>query len=701
MFRYVYPIIVILFLLSSCQENESEEVYNFPEGAVGFHIETLQTRGTPVMGLQEVDEFRVIAYQYEGLWESIRNNGTAQLFMENVGITQSSPDVWSYSPLQYWPLTNQNISFFAYSPQAATGSTPNNNGLSIAYNATGGSPVITYTVPTTVEDQPDLLVCTTPLTDLNRISNSAGVDIPLQHALTCIDFKATGEGERIIGVKLSGVVGNGSLTLGEQTIDWNIDPDNTDYEFKAGVNLEPLDNNPSSILSNDGYLMMIPQTLTDKALLTLTIDGGSDPYEQTFSLNTVNNGVWLPGQFIEYRFAVTPTITILLSPEQLILSASAKSYSSFSVICPEEISDATWTVKTSTADWLEIYDNPSGSNDVPQIDKYTYSGQGTTQLFAYAPASNTSSARLISSILLEETTQSIEVSQLFQDEVYVPTYPQGGWAGSNIYWVEDATYPDGGYLTFDDKDVHTHEHYQGVYFMWGSLVALSPYNNAWTGGLWNGTNGQVIYIPNKDAGTNGGWNPSTNTGWGYIPRLGWSNSSNPAGGGSALSLANNSGQSYLIQNHNPQGNVGDICKYLTDKGWAPGAKEGRKWRMPTHVEFSIGNYEKIGTLPFPLLNSTDWIGHAIYPNGFRNTSGNGTPFFPTSGYRLSSATDGSIYNLTNYRPGEAFTYWSSSPDRIYGHGLDYVNGFSQPTSVQGFFQRYTGATVRCVLEGYK
>lgn len=701
MFRYIYPIMTILFLLSSCQENESEETPLFPKGVVGFHVETLQTRGTPTMDLQTVDAFRVIAYQYDGLWDNVRNDGTAQLFMENVAVNQSSPDVWSYSPLQYWPQ-GKNLSFFAYSPEATLGSAPNQHGLSIAYLAGGGNPVLTYEVPVVVKDQPDLLVCTSSLNDLNRTNSTSGVDVQLQHALTCVDFKATGNGERIIGVKLSGVVGVGQLTLGKQSIDWVLNPDDTAYEYEAGVNQEPLDDNPSSILSDDGYLMMIPQALTDQAMLTLTIDGGgSVPYEQTFQLNAANTAVWQPGQFLEYRFVVTPTSTIMLSPESLILPAQAQSYSSFTVICPEQAQDATWTVKTPTGGWLEICDNFSGVNSVAQPDNFTYSGQGTKILYAFAPAANASSAELTSTIGLEGSVQTILVSQLYLGEAYIPQSPPSGWAGSNIYWVEDVTYPDGGYLTFDDKDVRTHEQYQGVYFMWGSLVALSPYNLAWTGGLWNGASGQVLYIPNRDAATNGGWNPLLNTNWGYIPRLGWTNPSNPNGGGSPLTLSDNSAQSYLIQNHNPQGNVGDICKYITDMGWAPGAKEGRRWRMPTHTELGTGTYQRVGGTTFPVQYSTDWLGHAIYTTGYRIISGSDSPFLPTSGYRLNSMTNGSIYNIADYRPGEAFTYWSSSPDRTFGHGLDFAVNHGQPTSIQGFFQRFTGTTVRCVMENDK
>lgn len=708
MFRYFIPI-MMLFLVS-CQENESEQMPSFPEGTVGFRVHTSQTRGTPLWQLSEVTGFQVVAYQYAGLWNNVSASAPASLFMDHVSVIQNADNnSWYYSPLRYWPLTD-NLTFFAYSPQAATNGVPNQAGLAVTTPTDGSAPVITYTVPAKVEDQPDLLVSTAQNYNLNRQDNgTSGVNMELAHALTCVGFNATGTGERITGVKVSGVIGTGSLTLGGQTITWDIDPLATTYEFEAGANDESLDSNPSSILNGDGYLMMIPQTLTDQAKLTLTIDGGAAPYEQTFSLNVAGNGVWKAGNFIEYRFAVTPTTTILLAPESLVLTALANSYSSFTVICPDDDPNIEWTVTVPSGGWLEICDNMTGVNQIPQSDQYTYSGRGTQKLFAFAPVANISSVELLSTITLEGSTQEISVKQLYQDEIYVPEYPHGGWAGSNIYWVVDNNYPDGGYLTFDDKEVTTHEQYQGVYFMWGSLVALSPLGNSWTGGIWNGTSGQILYIPNKNVGTNGGWNPAANSTWGYIPRLGWTNNSNPANGGSAISIAFNQDQSYLIQNHNPQGNIGDICKYITDMGWAPGSMEGRKWRMPTHLEYlNLTDYARTISGFFPYQQSTNRFGQAAYSNGYRRTAGDGTPFFPASGYRTALfGLNGGVDDGNGYRPGEALSYWTSSPRVNNGDALDYVQiqqadkvSEAKPTNTQGF-QRNTGSTIRCVLENSK
>lgn len=691
---HLYLIIATVFLLVSCQEETTTESSSvFPEGSVGFSVNTFGTRGTPIMQLPELTSIKVVAYQHTGLWNDVNSSSPATIFMNQTTLLHETDGSWSYSPLKYWPL-NRNLSFFGYAPEAATNGVSNQSGLSMTVPTDGTLPEITYSVPTTVENQPDLLICTTPNYNLNRQTNGANsVNMELAHALTCVGFHATGEGERIVGIKVSGIIGSGTIQLGVSPLSWNINSVDTTYTFEAGINGEPLDAVSSSILNENGYLMMIPQILTDAAKVTITVDGGDTPYEQTFSLNIPGKNEWQAGQYAEYNFAVSATGSIILSPGSIILPSPEKSYSSFNIICPEATPDLKWTVQVSNNGWLEICDSPTGVNLVTQINSYTYTGQGSQTLYAYAPAANTSSAELLSEITLAQSSQQIKVTQLYQDEIYIPEYPHGGWAGSNIYWIADNTYPAGGYLTFDDKDVTTHEQYQGVYFMWGSLVALSPMGNIWTGGS------QIIYIPNSDPATNGGWDPSLNSGWRFIPRMGWTNNSNPAGGGSAITISYNTNQSYLIKNHAPSKNIGDICKYLTDMGWAPGAKEGRKWRMPTHLEFNkMTDYSKENA-PFSYQQSNNAYGQMPYSKGFRRVTGDGTPFFPVSGYRINNnfIPNGGIDNLQNFRPGEAFSYWSSSPNILNGDAFDYIGINNAPTNTQGF-ERDSGSTIRCVMD---
>lgn len=74
--------------------------------------------------------------------------------------------------------------------------------------------------------------------------------------------------------------------------------------------------------------------------------------------------------------------------------------------------------------------------------------------------------------------------------------------------------------------------------------------------------------------------------------------------------------------------------------------------------------------------------------------------FPASGMRLENSGD--IYTFSKYNPGEAFAYWSSSPNQLYTTKADafyYWGGVGGPNSLQGF-NRDSGHTVRCVEELY-
>ena len=122
------------------------------------------------------------------------------------------------------------------------------------------------------------------------------------------------------------------------------------------------------------------------------------------------------------------------------------------------------------------------------------------------------------------------------------------WAGCNIYW-------DGQKLAFDDVDDKTHEKYQGVYFKWGSLVAIAPQVET-----------VVLYAPSGEKYSNYDDIPCVDN----EDRVQQPNS-----------------LSHLLNRHDPNRDIGDICKYMTDKGWAPGSAEGKCWRMPTLNEFGL------------------------------------------------------------------------------------------------------------------
>jgi hypothetical protein len=143
------------------------------------------------------------------------------------------------------------------------------------------------------------------------------------------------------------------------------------------------------------------------------------------------------------------------------------------------------------------------------------------------------------------------------------------WAGSNIFW-DDAnqrlTFLSETTLPWDGQG------YQGVYFMWGSLVGISP-----AGGDFDNS-GTDLYVPStpplwlKQNAATGAWGTLAN-----IPRV---------QSGSIVSipwLDNHTSRNYLSEIHDTaQVNFrGDICRYLTGKSGVPDGT----WRMPNAREF--------------------------------------------------------------------------------------------------------------------
>jgi len=246
------------------------------------------------------------------------------------------------------------------------------------------------------------------------------------------------------------------------------------------------------------------------------------------------------------------------------------------------------------------------------------------------------------------------------------------WAGSNIFW-------DGSMLTFLPENTMVAEVYQGVYFLWGSLIGISPAataaNDAATAGPtgnFSATNltGTKLYVPPGTGGNAAaayrtrGWTttyaangllttkPWSATGLANIPRV--------AGGVSLVSpgwLDDHSARNYLYSDV-PRADTmyfrGDICRYLSDLKVAPPGY----WRMPNAREFGeVGEY--VSTMLYSLASGLQVSrdGRSDYSSGqtmsFVTKSANTVTIFPAGGSRAADANG--TYQLNQTR------YWSGSP----------------------------------------
>ncbi|MDR1345020.1 MAG: hypothetical protein LBJ39_06675 [Tannerellaceae bacterium] len=238
-----------------------------------------------------------------------------------------------------------------------------------------------------------------------------------------------------------------------------------------------------------------------------------------------------------------------------------------------------------------------------------------------------------------------------------------GWAGSNIYW-------DGTKLTFDDVGDPTHQYYQGVYFQWGSLWGISPV------GDWS-NNSTPVYKPNGS-----GYIVDKAASWTAIARVGDTNiTSNPPPGKDKRDRA------YLYEITDGSTGVGDICKYLTEKGLAPGSP-AKKWRMPTSNEFeTTASYSKTTTWGGIMTSDQADGSYIINDSRGYTKTGIGTPFFPSSGYRDSNGTLGNV--------GSDGYYWSGSPGGAHSYELSFYSSGVYPATN---YIRSFAYSVRCVQE---
>lgn len=204
-----------------------------------------------------------------------------------------SPEYWGYSTL------NDMYTIYGYSPHS-------DDIENITPRIEDGELAIDYTVAASSINQPDLMF-SIPQKDITP-QNSGSVELVFQHALSCVYFsvKTTMEDVRITDINVTGVIDSGTLK-------WDYKTDSLKWEYKVDslyLTLGDLSKNVFSVeidnytLNDDdtarvntdrGYLMMIPQVLSDEAKVTLTLNTG-----ETKEMTMPTNIEWEAGMRYHY-----------------------------------------------------------------------------------------------------------------------------------------------------------------------------------------------------------------------------------------------------------------------------------------------------------------------------------------------------------------------------------------------------------------
>ncbi len=350
---------MLILVLFGCSEDnltpDAENIAYDPAKVMCFSMDEI-TRGTPIESFSDGDAIGVFcSYTGGSDWSS----GSTPSKMFNVKQTLTA-GAWKYNPGEEvkWDYTtlSDKYSFFAYAPYA-TGTTAGGNGIVInGSSSIAGIPSLTYTVPTDVTKQPDLMV-SYPV--YNRVPLASAVMLKMKHALTCVSFKVKGDvgGEGITSIKIKGVSMSGKLVMDGNTIIWsNLTSANNTTEFGAGLNGGTAGSGVfNDLMSGNGYLMMIPQTLTANAKLLIKVSGETS--EREISLN--NTAAWVAGEKICYNVTLTPLGTVTVDRDLLYLAPkdNPSCPSNFYVFIKDKdgVSDPNlqWTL-TTTEPWVRL-----------------------------------------------------------------------------------------------------------------------------------------------------------------------------------------------------------------------------------------------------------------------------------------------------------------------------------------------------------
>lgn len=178
--------------LGACSSDES---YSGPteeaSGEIRFAANTESSRAGDIT-TNNLTAFNV--YAYTG------TPAAANLFMDNVEVTKTSGNTWTYSPVKYWPA-NENVDFYAFAPATWVGS--GGPLAPVPYDATGGTEDIVYAVAPNLRgaaEQPN-----------------AQVVFNFRHALSKVTVKLSSSNEnlrvRVSNVALSSIMTKGNFTF--------------------------------------------------------------------------------------------------------------------------------------------------------------------------------------------------------------------------------------------------------------------------------------------------------------------------------------------------------------------------------------------------------------------------------------------------------------------------------------------------------
>lgn len=226
--------------------------------------------------------FGLYGYFYDNTksWTSNGSSISPESSMNNLEVTQTNK---SWTTDVYWPGGKKKATFFAYAPYNCEGAT---------LESSSGAPKITYTVPSEIAKQQDILVAKS--TKDISCDGKSDVALTFEHALTAIKFTQgdLGDYTKITKITISGVNNKGELSLDGTSWGNLLTTDGNSYTISFGTGNTLADVN----------LLLMPQDLPSGAKLDLEVSNADGTKTKSFSANLT--GTWQKGYTVTYQLSI-------------------------------------------------------------------------------------------------------------------------------------------------------------------------------------------------------------------------------------------------------------------------------------------------------------------------------------------------------------------------------------------------------------
>ena len=293
-FPLLFSSLIIVLCLAGCAE-DNHILDNGGNKELEFSVRTCawnnsnsnpsdsrpDSRATPISGntFDTSKSFNVIADVHKGnSWSTEVKNEIASYSTVN--------NIWQTTATHYWPGAGSTVNFYAYYPT---------NISSDIIHTTGSAPVLSYTVPDNAADQIDILTSSKAGVAGNSYTQTP---VDFKHILSAVQF-SVGTGGLPNGT-ITGITLNNIQYKGTYSLDGTWTPDITDTKSFSQVVFVPTSTG-AAITSGATTFMMMPQTLSNDASITVTYSNGG-------TLTKAISGTWEAGNIYIYNLSYFPRI---------------------------------------------------------------------------------------------------------------------------------------------------------------------------------------------------------------------------------------------------------------------------------------------------------------------------------------------------------------------------------------------------------